>query len=87
MCGGLEPFDSWNDLYDFVREVREVSKDDIVIYSGYNKEEIVWQLEKLKEFENIVVKFGRYTPGYEKHYDKVLGVYLGSDNQFAERIS
>lgn len=41
----------------------------------------------LSEYKNIVVKFGRYIPGQEKHYDEVLGVYLASDNQYAEKIS
>lgn len=41
----------------------------------------------LKQFSNIVLKTGRYIPGHEKHYDEVLGVYLASNNQQAERIS
>jgi len=33
---------------------------------------------------NIIVKFGRYRPNQEKHYDKILGVFLASDNQYAK---
>lgn len=87
VCGGLEPFDSWSDLLLFIEKFREKSQDDIVIYTGYNKEEIVDRINILKQFPNIIIKTGRFVPGHEKHYDEVLGVYLASDNQKAERIS
>jgi len=44
-------------------------------------------LSALRVFKNIVVKFGRYVPNQQPHYDPVLGVFLASDNQYAERIS
>lgn len=87
VCGGLEPFDSWNDLYRLVTYLRMQTNDDIVIYTGYYKEEIQEYIDKLMFFDNIIIKYGRYIPGYEKHYDDVLGVYLASDNQYAEKIS
>lgn len=87
VCGGLEPFDSFEDLYKLVRILRLYTFDDIIIYSGYNKNEIIDKVNKLSEFCNIIIKFGRFKPNQEKHYDKVLGVYLASDNQYAERMS
>lgn len=87
VCGGLEPFDSFNDLWQLVTVIRSTIDDDIVIYTGYNKDEIQWEVNELKFFKNIVIKFGRYVPGHKSHYDEVLGVHLASDNQFAERIS
>ena len=84
---GLEPFDSWNDLIEFVKQLRESTDDDIVIYTGYNKEEIADKITLLSKYKNIVIKYGRYIPRQEKHYDDVLGVYLASSNQYAERIS
>lgn len=87
VCGGLEPFDSWRDLYCLVTYLRMKTNDDIVIYTGYYKEEIQEYIDKLMFFDNIIIKYGRYIPGYEKHYDDVLGVYLASDNQYAEKIS
>jgi hypothetical protein len=42
-----------------------------------------WNL--LKGYGNIVVKFGRFIPNQEKHYDSVLGVELSSFNQYAKR--
>lgn len=87
VCGGLEPFDTWDDLYGLITHLRISTQDDIVIYTGYYKEEIEKCIDDLKVFSNIIIKFGRYIPNHEKHYDKVLGIYLASDNQYAERIS
>ena len=87
VCGGLEPFDSWSDLLSFVEKFREKSHDDIVIYTGYNKEEIDDKINILRRFPNIIVKFGRFIPGHEKHYDEILGIELASKNQYAEAIS
>ena len=86
---GLEPFDTFIDLHDFIFEFRNCYSitDDIIIYTGYNKDEIENQLIELKQFPNIVVKFGRYIPNSESHFDEVLGVKLASLNQYAERIS
>ena len=99
--GGLEPMDSFDELIDFIHYCRESwfdlstgiycihghIMDDIVIYTGYNKDEIEDKIEELKKYPNIVVKFGRYIPNQQHHFDEVLGVYLASDNQYAERIS
>ena len=84
---GLEPFDSWNDLKEFVQKLREYSNDDIVIYTGYNKDEVIKYIKELSVYPNIIVKFGRYIPNQKKHYDDVLDTYLASNNQYAERIS
>lgn len=87
VCGGLEPFDTWEDLYQLIVYMRVSTQDDIVIYTGYYKEEIKEYIDQLKTFPNIIIKYGRFIPNQEKHYDKVLGIYLASNNQFAERIS
>ena len=87
VCGGLEPFDSWSDLLLFIEKFRRKSQDDLVIYTGYNKEEITDKINILKRFSNIIIKFGRFLPGHEKHCDEVLGVELASPNQYAEVIS
>ncbi len=84
---GLEPLDSWSDLLLFIEKFREKSQDDIAIYTGYYKEEIADEINILKRFPNIIIKFGRFLPGHEKHYNEVLGVSLASDNQYAEVIS
>lgn len=87
VCGGLEPFDSWRDLKDLVSLLRTKTLDDIVIYTGYKEEEIKNKLQYLRAYHNIIVKFGRFVPNQQTHYDEVLGVNLASDNQYARRIS
>lgn len=86
VMGGLEPFDSFDDLFEFVSFFRKQTNDDIVIYTGYNKEEITEQIKKLHPFGNIIVKFGRFMPDRIQRLDEVLGIRLVSDNQYAERI-
>ena len=85
--GGLEPMDSWWDLIALIEAIRNKTYDDIVIYTGYKKEEVEKQLQYLSTYSNIIVKFGRYVPNQKSHYDEVLGIHLASDNQYAERIS
>jgi organic radical activating enzyme len=87
VIAGLEPFDSFDDLYELVKHIRNCTEDDIVIYTGYYNYEIVDMLQKLSQYKNIVVKFGRYIPDQQLHYDEVLGVNLASDNQYAVKIS
>lgn len=87
VCAGLEPFDSWKDLLLLVNAFRLQTDDDIVIYTGYQKCEIINKINALKTYPNIVIKYGRFIPDQEKKFDEVLGVYLASPNQYAERIS
>lgn len=86
--GGLEPMDQFEELCRFIYKFRSYYHcgDTIVIYTGYNKSEITKQIEALKHFPNIIIKFGRYVPNQDKHLDAILGVYLSSNNQFAEII-
>lgn len=88
VIAGLEPFDTPNQLLKFVKAFRVETSEPIVIYTGYTEEELengslkdIW--EKIKEY-GVIVKFGRYRPNQEKHFDEVLGVYLASDNQYAK---
>lgn len=89
VCGGLEPFDSETSLLELMFTFREKSSDPIVIYTGYYKEEISEYIYKsiCKYIPNVIIKWGRYIPNQKPHYDEVLGVYLASDNQYAEKIS
>ena len=87
VIGGLEPFDSFAQLFHLVDMFRCRTMDDIVIYTGYYCSEIEAQVTRLAQFPNIIIKFGRYIPGQKPHLDPVLGVELASDNQYAEVIS
>lgn len=85
--GGLEPFDQFDDVMFIIGYLRvSFCEDDVVIYTGYNKEEIADKVEMLKQFPNVVIKYGRYIPNQSPHFDPVLGVKLASDNQYAERL-
>ena len=86
---GLEPFDSPSDVMNLILWLRVKYKcsDDIVIYTGYKKEEINWFIKYIEQYENIIIKYGRYIPNQEPHLDSILGVKLSSDNQYAEKIS
>ena len=91
VCQGLEPFDSMFDIISLLLTLRKIyhCNDDFVIYTGYTKEELIKKREtpqSLAQFGNIIIKYGRYIPDQEPHYDEVLGVYLASDNQYAERL-
>ena len=86
---GLEPFDS-KEIYLLSKCFRLKTNDDIVIYTGYTKEELnkMGCLARIKTSvkNNLIIKFGRFIPGQNLHYDEVLGVKLASDNQYAERV-
>lgn len=87
--GGLEPIDQIMEIDWFLRILRlnYRCEDPVVIYTGYNEAEIEKEVDILKKHGNIIVKFGRYIPGQQPHYDEVLGVNLASDNQYAVKIS
>ena len=98
VISGLEPFDSPTDLHMLVLALREVRNcnDDIVIYTGYTEYELTLDdtgrtmnatYNWLKHYPNIYIKFGRFVPGQEPHYDEVLGVMLASDNQYGKKVS
>ena len=85
--GGLEPFKQENELFELISKFREKTEDDIVIYTGYYNYELEEQLNYLKQFKNIIIKFGRYVPDMKSRYDTILGVELSSCNQYAIKIS
>ena len=89
VIGGLEPFEQAEEVYRLMWMLRNefACDDDVVIYTGYTKEEVEMEVKRLSEFKNIIIKFGRYRPGETGHLDEVLGVNLASHNQYALLIS
>ena len=87
--GGLEPFDTAEEMSNFIDILRADygRNDDIVIYTGYTEEELAdnqyhnWIISR----RNIIIKYGRFRPNQTPHYDEILGVNLVSDNQYARR--
>lgn len=87
ILGGLEPFDTFLELEQLVHKFRDKTDDTIVIYTGYNENEIEEQIQLLSSYKNIIVKFGRYIPNTPEIIDDVLGIKLASNNQYARQIS
>jgi len=85
--GGLEPVLQFEELIGFIDYFRQSNDDDIVIYTGYYSHEIQDKIDQLKQYKNIIIKFGRFIPNQKPHYDSFLGVNLASNNQYAEKIS
>lgn len=84
---GLEPFDSPDDLLNFIMLFRYNHADNIVIYTGYTEEEVKEKFNWIFLYENIIIKYGRFIPNQSPHYDEILGVNLSSDNQYAKEYS
>lgn len=87
VIGGLEPFLQFEEIYELIKCFRDNNcLDDIVIYTGYYDYEISNEINVLKQYPNIIIKFGRFIPNQKPHYDNVLGVNLASDNQYGKVI-
>ncbi|MCF0126231.1 MAG: 4Fe-4S cluster-binding domain-containing protein [Clostridia bacterium] len=85
VCGGLEPLDTLNDLLGLIDYFRNKGNNStFVIYTGYTEEEAYDDILLLAKNKNIIIKFGRFVPNREPHFDKVLGINLASDNQYAK---
>ena len=69
VLGGLEPMLQFQELISFIDKFRKVSEDDIVIYTGYYKTELEKEIEILKKYKNIIIKFGRYIPNRKSKID------------------
>lgn len=88
VIGGLEPMIQINEVVNLINLFRIQGENcPFIIYTGYYPDEIPEPLECLKQYKNIIVKFGRYIPNSQSIYDEVLGVTLASSNQYAEVIS
>ena len=88
VIGGLEPMIQINEVVDLIKLFRNQGEDcPFIIYTGYYPNEIPEPLNRLKQYKNIIVKFGRFIPDSQSKYDGVLGITLASSNQYAEVIS
>lgn len=89
--GGLEPFDSLDDMTNLISKLRYTyhCNDDIVIYTGYTEEELIDKIAYLrfKHCLPLLIKFGRFRPDQESHLDNLLGVQLANDEQYAKWVT
>lgn len=90
VCGGLEPFDTPEDLVELISILQNHNfSDSLVIYTGYNRNETevdstLYTLYKQKPCFDFIIKFGRYLKEKSQPtYCGELGVDLASSNQFA----
>lgn len=92
VIGGLEPFDEFEDLFNFIHTgigVRpHVRRPTMVIYTGYELDEIdISKFNRLEELSTlydgqIFIKFGRYRADLPSRHSDILGVTLASENQY-----
>ncbi len=88
VLGGLEPMLQFDEILNLICYFRSNKcSDDFVIYTGYYPEEIKKEVQKLKKFDNIIIKYGRFIPDSKSKFDEILGITLSSENQFAVKIS
>lgn len=88
VVGGMEPILQLSELLNLIKLFRNNNENcPFVIYTGYYPNEITTQINALKQYKNIIIKFGRYIPNSQPKYDEVLGITLASSNQYAEVIS
>lgn len=102
VCVGLEPFDSFYELYDIFFSLLKLSnKDfDFVIYTGYEYHEIENHVNSLKYAYNIssmdnknnvnlIIKYGRYDKNdcHGPYYSSILGVRLSTCNQHVDKYT
>lgn len=77
-----------NEIIELISLFRKYGENcPFIIYTGYNPEEIPEPIDRLKKYNNIIIKFGRFIPDQPHHFDEVLGVELASPNQWGEQIS
>lgn len=69
---------------------------DVVIYTGFYPDEIYNYLKEIQKNIgtvyngkgiNVIIKFGRFIPNDEPHFDNLLGVELASSNQYAMELN
>ena len=65
-------------------ELNGIHKKD---YDGVNYDKLQAVFKQIISYDNIIIKFGRFIPNKESHYDSVLGVKLASDNQYAKQFN
>lgn len=98
VLGGLEPFDTIDELVSFIIRFKERCKNDLVIYTGYTISEVSEMqidnmpffnyLKKQKIVNNymnnpLIIKYGRFKSNCDSVLDPILNVRLASSNQHA----
>lgn len=72
---GGEPFDQFEALLAIVVQLRERTKVDILVYTGYGVEDITDQLQQIKPYIDVLI-----SDPFQRHSSQTLRL-RGSDNQ------
>lgn len=89
---GLEPWDSFSEMKQLVKDfVSQYKAIDIVIYTGYEYNEIENQIQELVDCfkanvansdDNLIIKYGMYDVNKKEYWkSNILGVNLATTNQ------
>ena len=93
VIAGLEPLLQIHEVCRLIRRAVERGvQTTFVIYTGYTKCEVQRlgffdELKGIGSGVQIVMKYGRYVPGQQPHFDEALSVDLASDNQYGESLT
>lgn len=79
--GGLDSWDSLDEIIEFIKEFRQYSQDDCVLYTGRDYDVIEKELYRFKGLGNVYIKYGHYNPNLKPIIDDLTGVSLISENQ------
>jgi len=84
--GGMDAWDSINEIIELIKLFRETSDDDVVLYTGRKYSEIASKMYDLERFKNVYVKVGRYIPNQKPVIDKITGVKLANRGQYFIKV-
>lgn len=92
VIGGLEPFDSEDELHSFIFSARKFfepgDRPVLVISTGYYLDELkkshhwCWIESEIVQYGNAIIKCGRSELGEKPFFNPILGVYLDGINQY-----
>lgn len=89
VIGGLEPFDTFDDLLYFVSEFRKVSTDDIVIYTGYTEDEIKNLKDNGLNCFKLLLEINRTASNKDSNVNKLIikyGRFKASGDEIFDNI-
>ena len=86
--GGLEPCDQLSDILKFIEKFRQVSQDDIVIYTGYLERELNYFRHNRKSFLSAILRVNRTFSNKDDSVNKIIIKFgrfkTSSDKRFDE---
>jgi pyruvate-formate lyase-activating enzyme len=74
---------------ELIALVKEATKRHlpIIIYTGYTSDQFIRRVPRIKEFPNVLIKYGSFNQNLRSFEHKEYGVNLASTNQHIQKIS